>query len=78
MTALDPALPLFGVKEPADRLDPSDADFVSVVHTAGGVIGWDDPLGHADFYPNGGKKQPNCGLDVGCKLLKEQNMIGSI
>ena len=47
------------------RLNPTDADFVDVIHTMGdeGIImdfGTLLPLGHADFYPNGGVDQPGC------------------
>jgi hypothetical protein len=69
ITALDPALPLFGVKGDEDRIDPTDAAFVDVIHTAGGSIlegglAFKDPRGHVDFYPNSGSNQPGCGLDA--------------
>lgn len=44
-----------------NRLDPTDALFVDVIHTCGGVLGYFSTLGHADFYPNGGTpSQPGC------------------
>ncbi|CAL4176279.1 unnamed protein product, partial [Meganyctiphanes norvegica] len=66
ITGLDPAGPLF-YDLPNDRiLDASDASFVDIIHTnsvnQGGLIDgcygllW--PLGHVDFYPNGGTHQP--------------------
>lgn len=62
---LDPASPLFettsGVVDPEHRLDPTDAQFVDVIHTSGPAFGFLAPLGHADFYPNDGKiPQPGC------------------
>ncbi len=38
---LDPSGPLFH-DGPADRLDPSDGQFVDVIHTAGRWVGNDD------------------------------------
>ena len=34
---MDPAAPSFEDNDPADRLDPSDAKFVDVIHTDGGA-----------------------------------------
>jgi len=70
ITALDPALPLFGQKEDDERIDPTDATYVDVVHTAGGHmldggLAFIEPRGHLDFYPNRGLPgQPGCGLDL--------------
>ncbi|XP_070537993.1 pancreatic triacylglycerol lipase-like [Ptychodera flava] len=65
ITGLDPAQPYFEYKDPLVRLDPSDAEFVDVIHTDGNSVltlgfGLFQPSGHIDFYPNGGKKQPGC------------------
>lgn len=65
---LDPASPAFTVAEISNRLDPTDAQFVQVIHTNGRFLGFSSSLGHADFYPNGGMIQAGCGLDLlgGC------------
>ncbi|KAJ8938426.1 hypothetical protein NQ318_011865, partial [Aromia moschata] len=60
---LDPALPLFSLSSSDNRLDKKDAQFVHVIHTNGGKLGFFAPLGHVDFYPNGGSSQPGCGWD---------------
>ncbi|KAK7794209.1 hypothetical protein R5R35_012533 [Gryllus longicercus] len=61
ITALDPARPGFTDVGEAERLDAADADFVAVLHTAAGIVSFEEPLGHADFYPNGGRSpQPAC------------------
>ncbi|KAJ3589494.1 hypothetical protein NHX12_010339 [Muraenolepis orangiensis] len=57
---LDPAGPLFRGKPPEDRLDPTDAQFVDVIHTDWDGLGLQQPLGHIDFYPNGGADQLGC------------------
>ncbi|XP_022643358.1 phospholipase A1-like [Varroa destructor] len=64
ITALDAASPLFeayGV-----GLNSSDALFVDALHTSAGdsilmgKLGVVYPIGHVDFYLNGGTKQPGC------------------
>jgi len=56
-TALDPA---DGLKSTKLVLRKSDADFVDVIHTGTKLFGLSRPVGHVDFYPNGGKTQPGC------------------
>ncbi|XP_047527462.1 pancreatic triacylglycerol lipase-like isoform X1 [Vanessa atalanta] len=63
ITGLDPALPLFTLGNKDARLDKHDARHVEVIHTCGGYLGFASPLGHIDFYPNGGTRQPGCGFD---------------
>lgn len=70
ITGLDPAEPYFQGMGPTVRLDPSDAEFVDVIHTDGRSFfllempgyGMSQPCGHIDFYPNNGKEQPGCAL----------------
>jgi pancreatic triacylglycerol lipase len=62
---LDPAGPLFSVRNPAGRIDAGDADYVEIIHTNGPTLlvagaGIGAPIGHADFWPNGGTSQPGC------------------
>lgn len=65
ITGLDPAGPYFEWTDPRVRLDPTDAQFVDIIHTDGQAhvqlgLGLLQPLGHVDFYPNGGLEQPQC------------------
>uniref|UniRef100_A0A8C9RQA3 Lipase, member Ia n=1 Tax=Scleropages formosus TaxID=113540 RepID=A0A8C9RQA3_SCLFO len=60
ITALDPAGPQFTGTPPEDRLDSTDAQFVDVIHSDMDALGFRKPLGHIDFYPNGGADQPGC------------------
>lgn len=44
-----------------DRLDETDAEFVDIIHSCGGLLGYKHSHGHADFYPNSGRaQQPGC------------------
>ncbi|XP_055844215.1 phospholipase A1 VesT1.02-like [Episyrphus balteatus] len=62
--ALDPAGPMYGDTKPSDRLTEDDARYVEVIHTNGGMLGYLEPIGNADFYANGGKSQPGCPFDL--------------
>lgn len=62
ITGLDPARPNYENNAPEDRLYITDAHFVDVMHTNTDKNGFRKPIGHIDFFPNGGKSQPNCGL----------------
>lgn len=68
IVGLDPALPLFSITESETRIHHTDAVYVETIHTDMGRLGFDEPLGHASFFPNWGKKQPGCGIDLtgGC------------
>lgn len=75
ITALDPAGPLFD--NTSVCLSESDAHYVDAIHTSGGMqivageLGIDRPVGHVDFYPNGGQKQPGCKpLDLPCDHMR--------
>lgn len=72
ITGLDPAGPLYRGKPPSERLDPTDAQFVDVIHSDTDGLGYADALGHVDFYPNGGTDQPGCPPTVfaGLKYFK--------
>ena len=65
ISGLDTAGPFFEETDPAVRLDPTDADFVDSIHTNAGTLlsfsfGIIMPVGHVDFYVNGGEFQPGC------------------
>lgn len=60
ISGLDPAMPLFITAGVEDKLDPSDAHFVDVIHTNALVQGKIERCGHVDFYMNGGIMQPGC------------------
>lgn len=68
ITGLDPASPFFRnhlFREKSRKLDATDAQLVDVIHTDGSKdfadgFGLLKPLGHIDFFPNGGREQPGC------------------
>ena len=67
---LDPAGPGYTWNDTDRRLDLTDAEFVDIIHTNAGSlleggVGFAESLGHADFFPNGGLRQPGCNLEEG-------------
>ncbi|UYV83684.1 Lipase [Cordylochernes scorpioides] len=66
ITGLDPASPFYEGYGPDVHLTTADAKFVDVIHTSAGdsltsgEVGFIAPVGHVDFYPNGGRGQPHC------------------
>jgi hypothetical protein len=65
ITALDPAGLYFENTDKRVRLTTDDALFVEVIHSDGTAnlklgLGLAQPLGHVDYYPNGGRDQPEC------------------
>ncbi|KAM8858851.1 inactive pancreatic lipase-related protein 1-like isoform 1-T2 [Spinachia spinachia] len=71
ITGLDPAEPYFQDTNASVVLDTSDAAFVDVIHTDGLPfnsklgLGMSQPVGHVDFYPNGGELMPGCSANRG-------------
>ena len=68
ITGLDPAKPLFITASKSNRLDADDAEFVDVLHTNIIDRGLFQPVGHVDFYANGGIYQPGCN-NVTCAII---------
>ncbi|XP_076370710.1 pancreatic lipase-related protein 2-like [Tachypleus tridentatus] len=65
ITGLDPAGRFFTGMAENVRLDRSDAEFVDVIHTDSSKtllfgLGTNELVGHVDFFPNRGNKQPGC------------------
>jgi len=57
VTGLDPAQPCFKADSPEIRLDPSDADFIDVIHTNGRILeklglGLPEPIGKTFSFPH--------------------------
>ncbi|XP_015997971.2 pancreatic triacylglycerol lipase [Rousettus aegyptiacus] len=70
ITGLDPAGPSFEGTPELIRLDPTDAQFVDVIHTDAAPLipnmgfGIRQTVGHLDFFPNGGEEMPGCQKNI--------------
>ncbi|KAF7274634.1 pancreatic triacylglycerol lipase-like [Rhynchophorus ferrugineus] len=65
ISGLDPAEPHFAKTGRPVRLDRSAADYVDIIHTDAtqfitGGLGMRESIGHVDYFPNGGNRQPGC------------------
>ncbi|XP_046439287.1 pancreatic triacylglycerol lipase-like isoform X2 [Daphnia pulex] len=65
ITGLDPSHTdeFYPLEDTDGRLDTTDAHFVDIIHTEGRFT---VPIGHIDFFPNGGLVQPGCDGVSGC------------
>lgn len=70
---LDPAGPLFSLDNLGDRLDETDGEFVEVIHTNGGQLGFQSSMATADYFPNGGDWQPGC---TSCSHSRANEYLG--
>lgn len=67
LVALDPAgIKYRGVKDSLKkdpyRLRKGDAVYTLVIHSSAFALGWEEPLGDCDVYPNYGRLQPCCNI----------------
>lgn len=74
IVGLDPAGPLFSVRNPESRIDATDGVYVECIHTNGPTLivfglGIGEAICDADYFPNGGQSQPGCLMNT-CSHLR--------
>ncbi|KAL0851368.1 hypothetical protein ABMA28_007184 [Loxostege sticticalis] len=77
VTGLDPAGPQW--ENHNDRLRTNAGRYVEAIHTDGRAYGIMNPSGHADFYPNGGRRyQPGCRfMNIACSHGRVTELFAS-
>ncbi|XP_065357143.1 vitellogenin-1-like [Calliphora vicina] len=66
ITGLDPANPCFNEGEILYGIQRGDAGFIDIIHSNPGALGKKEPIGDADFYPEGlAPIKPGC-FTLGC------------
>ncbi|XP_015366053.1 PREDICTED: pancreatic lipase-related protein 2-like [Diuraphis noxia] len=73
--ALEPAQPNFKESQKNERVDVDSGQFVIVLHTSTMFFGMRQPVGHVDFYFNGGQIQPSCNFDTICGHIVVLNYL---
>ncbi|XP_058799609.1 inactive pancreatic lipase-related protein 1-like [Phymastichus coffea] len=80
VTGLDPARPILNNEKNATyKLNKDCANFVDVIHSNSdeheSTFGFYEPMGHIDFYPNGGDHQPSCINKPREKIIYDDDLI---